>query len=109
MECIFCKIIKKEIPAQIIHEDKDFIVFKDIHPKAPFHFLLVPKKHILSVKNLTKKDQDLMGKLILLSKKIAKKQNLEGYKLIFNVGKKGGQLIEHLHLHLLSGKPLKMP
>lgn len=103
MDCIFCKILKGEIPADFIHKDKNFVVFKDIHPKAPVHLLLVPTKHIASVKELEVADADLAGKLILLAKDIARDQKLEGYKLVFNVGREGGQLVDHLHLHLLGG------
>ncbi len=109
MECIFCKIIKKEIPAEIIFEDKTTIVFKDIHPRAPIHFLILPKKHIASIKDLKSKDQKLMGNLFLVAKKIAKAKKLPGFKLVVNVGRPAGQLIEHLHLHFLAGRPIKMP
>lgn len=103
--CIFCKIIKKEIPSDIFYQDQDFLVFKDIRPKAPIHLLLVPKKHIISINHLKEKDEKLMGKLFSLAKKTAQKLGVDrsGYKLVFNVGKGGGQLIDHLHLHLLAG------
>lgn len=106
MDCIFCKIIKKELPADFVYQDKNYIVFKDIHPKAPVHLLLVPIKHISSIKELREgrgEDKLLIGRLILLAKKIAQSQNLNGYKLVFNVGREGGQIIDHLHLHLLGG------
>lgn len=101
--CIFCKIIEGEIPADIIYKDKKFVAFEDINPKAPFHILVVPKKHIISINHLKKEDRDLIGELILITKKIARKVkiNKKGYKLVFNVGKGGGQLINHLHLHVL--------
>ncbi len=104
MSCIFCKIINKQESADIVYEDKNFISFKDINPDAPVHLLVVPKKHISSVKELKEKDIELIGKLILTANKIAEQENIaEGYKLNFNVGKKGGQLIDHLHLHLMGG------
>ena len=105
MDCIFCKIIKGEIPSDMVHEDKDIVVFKDIKPKAPIHSLLVPRKHIASINHLEQEDKELMGKLFLVSKKIAKILGVKdsGYKLIFNVGRGGGQLIDHIHLHLLGG------
>lgn len=109
MECIFCKITNKKIPADIVYEDKKLIVFKDIHPLANVHLLIVPKKHIPSVDHLEIKDKTLMGELILAAKKIAKKENLKGYKLAINVGRAGGQIIDHLHFHLLAGKIKKMP
>ena len=104
-DCIFCQIVAKKIPADIIYEDEKFLVFKDIKPLAPVHLLIVPKKHISSVQNLKMSDRDLIGDLFLLAKRIAQKQNVaqKGYKLVFNVGKGGGQEIPHLHLHLLGG------
>lgn len=102
MDCLFCKIINKEMPSDIAYEDDEMISFKDIHPKASFHVLIVPKKHIDSLAHL--EDRDLAAKMIFTAKKIAEDNNLTGYKLIFNVGRDGGQIIDHLHLHLLSGK-----
>lgn len=108
MACIFCKIAKGEIPTNKIFEDDKFVAFNDINPKATIHILIVPKRHIESIKTLKETDRELIGELILLAQKIASEKNMEGYKLIFNVGKEGGQLIDHLHLHLLSGD-CKMP
>lgn len=105
MTCLFCEIIKKEVPSEIVFENSDFIVFKDIHPKAPIHLLLVPKTHIASINHLKEGHKEIIGNLFLLAKKIAREQGIsEGYKLQFNVGRKGGQLIDHLHLHLLGWK-----
>ena len=101
-ECIFCKIVNKELPGEIFYEDKKVAAFKDIHPLAPFHLLIVPKKHISSVDHLEEKDKLLMGELILAAQKIARKKKLKGYKLQINVGKLAGQIVDHLHLHLLS-------
>jgi histidine triad (HIT) family protein len=108
MECIFCKIINKELPADIIYEDEKIIVFKDIKPIAPVHLLIIPKKHIISVNNIEKTDKELIGQLFLIAKKVAQEQNLskDGYRLVINVGKDGGQIVDHLHLHLLGGKKL---
>ncbi|HIE35111.1 MAG TPA: histidine triad nucleotide-binding protein [Campylobacterales bacterium] len=107
-DCLFCKIIKKKIPSDIVYEDKDFISFRDINPLAPLHLLIIPKKHISSINQLKTQDKKLIGDLFLVAKKIAKDQGVSsrGYRLIFNVGKEGGQMIEHLHLHLLGGKTL---
>lgn len=105
MDCLFCKIANKKERADIIYEDDKFIVFKDIAPKAPIHLLVVPKQHIVSVKKLQPENESLMGQLILTAKKVAEQKKLEGYKLAINVGREGGQLIDHLHVHLLSGKP----
>ncbi len=107
-DCIFCKIIKKEILSEIIFEDDEIIVFKDTRPKAKFHFLIVPKKHIESVNQIGEEDAGLAGKMIYRAKLAAKDNgfNESGYKLIFNCGKDGGQVVGHLHLHVLGGEPL---
>lgn len=103
MDCLFCKIVNKEIPADIIYENNEVIVFKDIRPSAPIHHLIVPKEHIQSILRLESNHQEIISKLIFAAKKIAEEDGLEGYKLIFNVGREGGQVIDHLHLHLLGG------
>jgi len=106
LDCIFCQIIRDKIPSEIVFRDKKFIVFKDIHPKAEIHFLIVPVRHIESVDVLKKTDKALAGEMILLAQALAKKFKIQGrYKLVFNVGRGGGQLVEHIHLHLLSGWP----
>ena len=102
MDCIFCQIINKEKTADFIYEDEIVIAVKDINPKAPFHLLIIPKKHITSIRELTEGDRQLIGDLILTAKKIAEQNNLTGYKLLFNVGRRGGQIVDHIHLHLLS-------
>ena len=101
MECIFCKIINKEIPTKLALENEKFVVFDDIHPKAPVHLLIVARSHIGSVKDLD--DAILPGEMILTAKELAREKNLEGYKLLFNVGRAGGQEVDHLHLHLMGG------
>ena len=105
MSCIFCKIIKKEIPADTVFEDEDVIAFKDIKPIAPIHIVIIPKKHIVSIVDIKERDITLMGKLIMTAKKIADdlKISKNGYKLLIRVGRGGGQEIDHIHLHLLSG------
>lgn len=106
-DCIFCQIAKKELPSKIQYEDENIIAFDDVNPKAPVHILIVPKKHLESVNDIEKKDIELMGNLIYVAKNIAKEKGLKGYKLVFNVGREGGQLVDHLHLHLLGGQNLK--
>jgi len=108
MECLFCKIAKGEVPSDIVYEDDKIIAFKDIHPKAPVHILILPKKHIPSVNQLEPEDKELVGESILVAQKIAKEQGVDktGYRLIFNIGKDAGETIGHLHLHLLGGKRL---
>ena len=101
-DCIFCKIVRKEIPADVIMEDEKFLVFHDINPKAPLHLLIIPKKHIHSIDHVEIEDKELMGELILTSQKVARLHNLKGYKLEINVGREGGQTVDHIHLHLLA-------
>ncbi len=108
-DCLFCKIAKKEIPAQFVFEDENVVAFKDIHALAPVHILIIPRKHIESVAGLTEEDGDTISHLIFTAKKIAEEKKLKGYKLVFNVGQEAGQTINHLHLHLLSGKISKIP
>ncbi len=102
--CIFCKIAKKEMPAEIILEKSNIIVIKDIEPKAPVHYLIIPKKHIATINDLKEEDKGLVGEMVYLAKKVAEEKGIKGYKLIFNVGKDGGQVINHIHLHFLAGK-----
>ena len=101
--CIFCKIIKKEIPSDILQESDKAVIFKDIRPSAPIHYLVVPKKHISSIKDVSHEDEAMLGHILLMAKEAAENLNLSGYKLVFNVGRDGGQIIDHAHLHLLGG------
>jgi len=103
MECVFCKIIKKELPTEFWYEDGQVLAFKDVRPAAPVHILVVPKEHIQSIAHLEGNHREILAALIYVAKDLAEKQNLKGYKLIFNVGREGGQVIDHLHLHLLGG------
>jgi histidine triad (HIT) family protein len=101
---LFQKIIDREIPADFVYEDEQCVVIKDLYPKAPIHFLLIPRKPIPSIEALEEEDKDLVTHLIYLAKKLAKDFTCEGYRLQFNVGEKGGQVIFHLHLHLMGWK-----
>ena len=101
--CIFCKIINKEIPAEILFEDEDLIVLQDIKPSAPVHHLIIPKEHIRSIMDLEEKDREIISKMFFTVRDDAKRAGLKGYKTVFNVGREGGQIIDHLHLHLLGG------
>lgn len=105
MDCLFCQIINKETPTDLVYEDERILAIKDIKPLAPVHLLVMPKKHIPSVEHLAAEDKILVGQLVLAAQKIARDQGISqsGYKLGFNVGKGGGQIIDHLHLHLLGG------
>lgn len=100
MDCLFCNLDKENY----IYEDDNAFVVKDIKPVCEVHYLIIPKKHIKSIACLKQEDKELMGELMLIAQKIAK--DLEGYKLKINVGRKGGQVIDHLHIHLLSGNKL---
>lgn len=103
MPCVFCQIAKKEIPSKIIFEDETLVAFRDIKPSAPVHILIVPKRHIKSITHLEGKHKDILVALIYRAKDLAREAGLTGYKLVFNVGREGGQIIDHLHLHLLGG------
>ena len=107
-DCIFCKIINKKIESDIIYEDDEMIVFKDIRPKAPVHLLVAPKKHIASYNEVKKEDKELLAKLMFKVQEMAKKHNISesGYKVVINCGKEGGQIVYHLHIHLLGGEPV---
>ena len=105
MDCLFCKIIAGEIPAEIVYQDEDILAFKDVKPAAPVHILIVPKKHLASVAEINSKDALLMGKLVMTAKKLAEDFGISesGYKLLIRVGKGGGQEVMHIHLHLMGG------
>ncbi len=105
MACIFCQIIDRAIPADIVHEDDDLIVFKDINPKGAIHVLLVPKAHVATVNDLEDSQFPLMGHLFKVVKQLAAKWNIveQGYRLTVNVGRGGGQEVDHVHMHMVSG------
>ena len=104
-DCIFCKIVNGETSTKFLFENDTLVVFKDINPHAPVHLLIVPKKHIRSVNDLTDEDKKIVSEIIMTGRDMAKKEGVSesGYKLLFNVEKGGGQVIFHLHLHLLGG------
>ena len=103
--CLFCRIIRGEKPADFVYEGDSLVAFRDIRPQAPHHILIVPRKHIRSINDLTDEDRPLISELILCAKGIAKTLGIEesGYKLVFNVERGGGQFVFHLHLHLMGG------
>lgn len=103
--CVFCKIVNREVPAKFEHEDDLVVAFADIHPKAPVHVLVVPKVHIESLAHTT--DKDLLGHLLNIANLIAAQNVLSGYKVVINVGAEGGQVIPHLHVHVLGGKQME--
>lgn len=110
-ETIFSRIIRREIPAQIVFESETVLAFRDINPQAPTHILIIPKKPIASVSELTDAEQMLMGELLLVAKQVAAAEGIadSGYRLVINSGADGGQTVFHLHLHLLGGRPLSWP
>mgnify|MGYP001565567478 FL=1 len=105
---VFCKIINKELPAEIVMEDDDFIVIKDIHPQAPVHVLIIPKRHLDIIHEASHEDLDVLGKLLIVAGKAAQTLGVaaSGYRLILNQGVNAGQLVPHLHMHLLAEKKL---
>ena len=106
--CIFCKIIKGEIPSEKVYEDEEILAFKDINPAAPIHILVIPKKHIETLLDVKKEDNYLIGKIYATINKIAKDLGIEkdGFRVIANCGKDSGQEVMHIHFHLLAGKKL---
>ena len=107
-ECVFCRIIAGEIASDIVYQDKDFFAFRDINPQAPEHIIVIPRVHIASVTELTEREQELMGGLIILAKNLAELEGISqsGYRMVINCGRQGGQIVPHLHLHLLGGRKL---
>jgi len=107
-DCVFCNIVNKTIESKIEDETADYIVIRDILPKAPVHLLVIPKKHIVSVGHLEAGDAGLIGKMVMAAKEMGEKFGVSetGYKLIFNVGRDGGMVVPHLHLHVMGGKDM---
>ena len=107
-DCIFCKIVNKEVPTNFIYEDEEIVAFNDINPQAPIHILVIPKKHIKSLVELEKEDEILIGKIFGVINEIAKKEKIDksGFRVIMNCGEDAGQEVKHLHFHILAGKKL---
>ncbi len=115
-DCIFCKIVGGEIPSKKVYEDELTYAFQDINPVAPFHILIVPKKHILGIQEISEEHRDLVGHMFLVARRIAEDLGLSpdeelkgGYRLVFNVGRDAGQSVFHLHLHLIGGRSMGWP
>lgn len=108
-DCFFCKIIRGEIPSEKIFDDENFLAFKDIHPKAPTHLLVIPKKHIASLADIQAEDAPLIGQLMHRVALIGEQLGIaeKGYKVVMNIREHGGQVIPHIHVHLLGGKALR--
>ncbi len=111
MDCLFCKIVAGELPAQVIYQDDLVVAFDDINPQAPQHKLIIPKRHISTLNELQTEDNELMGHMVQTAKTLAKKLNIakEGYRLVMNCNSGGGQLVFHIHLHLLGGRQMVWP
>jgi len=110
MDCLFCRIMRGELPAKKIYDDQDIFVFEDIRPQAPTHVLIVPKKHIEGLDKTSAEDAEIIGKCHLVAAQIARDRDIEdGYRTVYNVGPGAGQSVFHLHLHLLGGRPLGWP
>jgi histidine triad (HIT) family protein len=107
-DCVFCNIVKKSLHSNILYENNELVVIKDILPKAPVHLLIISKEHVASINDLGENHKGMVSDMIFLAKNMASQFKVSdtGYKLIFNVGRDGGQVVEHLHLHLLGGKKL---
>lgn len=105
---IFCKIASGEVPAKILFEDRDMLAFPDINPQAPVHILIIPKKHYTSLNDMDEKDSRLLGHILLVARRLAKEQGIAftGYRVVINCGPQGGQVVPHLHMHLLGGRQL---
>ena len=110
-ECIFCKIVREEMPATIVYKDEQVTAFRDIHPVAPTHILLVPNQHIASTNNVTERDEQLLGHMLSVVKPIADKEGISksGYRLIVNTGPDANQVVFHLHLHIIGGQRMRHP
>jgi histidine triad (HIT) family protein len=105
-DCLFCKIVAGEIPAEIVYEDDDVVVFNDLHPQAPTHWLVIPRRHLATLNSFKDEDAGLAGKLMLTAKKLAADHGLPGFRVAMNVERVGGQVIFHAHLHVVGGRAL---
>ena len=108
-DCLFCKIVQRTIPGSIVYEDAELLAFSDVHPAAPTHVLIIPKRHIATVNDLADGDAALVGRLVLRAKALAIERGIDGpgYRMILNCNPEGGQTIYHIHLHLLGGRQLR--
>ena len=110
-DCLFCKIVAGEIPSQKVHEDEQFVVFRDINPQAPTHVLIIPRRHIERLTDLGESETKLIGEMQLLANKIAEQEGIVagGFRTVFNCGEGAGQSVWHIHMHLLGGRPMDWP
>ncbi len=111
MDCLFCKLVNGDIPATILYQDDDVIAFEDIAPQAPTHFLVIPKKHITTLNDITLEDAPVIGKLPLVAAQVAKEKGIaeDGYRVVMNCNEMGGQTVYHIHMHVLGGRNMTWP
>ena len=109
--CLFCRIINRKIPADIVTEEDELLAFRDINPQAPVHLLIIPTQHIPRLSDITEANAHLLSKALLLANRLAHENNLfeNGYRIVINNGREAGQSVFHLHLHLLGGRPMRWP
>jgi histidine triad (HIT) family protein len=110
-ECIFCKIVKGDIPAEFVYSDEDIVAFNDINPQAPVHILIIPRKHIPTVMDIQEEDKELIGKIYLVAQQLAKEKDVavQGFRMVVNCNRDAGQEVFHIHLHLLAGRKMSWP
>ena len=110
-DCLFCRIVAGEIPSDRVHEDDEVIAFRDIAPRAPMHILVIPRRHIASAADLTEADGPLLGRLFAVTAEVARGQGITdaGYRIVTNIGRWGGQTVDHLHFHLMGGRAFEWP
>ena len=108
MDCVFCKIVAGEIPSELLHQDEEVVAFHDINPQAPKHLVIIPKRHIPSLTDLSEAESPLIGHMVSIANQLAKREGIAetGYRLVINCGQEGGQAVPHLHMHLLGGRRL---
>jgi histidine triad (HIT) family protein len=107
--CLFCKIIRGEIPAAKLYEDDDILAFRDIAPQAPVHFLVIPKKHLTGPAAVAEEDQEVVGKMMRIGSEIARKEGIPHFRVVYNNGSQAGQTVFHLHMHILGGRDMNWP
>ena len=108
MDCVFCNIVSGKIPSNLIYQDQELVAFPDIHPQAPTHIIIIPKNHIQSLNQIADNQMHMVTNMIIVAKQLAKDSGIyqSGYRLLINTGKEGGQVVQHLHMHLIGGKQL---
>lgn len=110
-DCLFCKIAEGKIPARIVHQDEDTVAFEDINPQAPFHVLVVPRRHVATLNDLVREDDRVMGKLLRVAASLAREKGCaeSGYRVLMNTNAEGGQVVFHVHMHVMGGRQMGWP